>query len=79
MATIRTNRACSIVALIVSTIATLRCDTAVLHVSPTFSRPVKARMRRSTERHASVPLLTKRTISTHGTRSITAFAISFCD
>lgn len=44
----------------------------------TFSRPVYARMRRSTERHASVPLLTKRTISTLGTRSITACAITFC-
>lgn len=35
-------------------------------------------MSRSTERHASVPLLTKRTISTLGTRSITACAIWFC-
>jgi hypothetical protein len=44
----------------------------------TFSRLVYARMRRSTLRHASVPLLTKRTISTLGTRSITFFASTFC-
>ena len=43
----------------------------------TLSRLVYARMRRSTERQASVPLLTKRTISTLGTRSITIFASTF--
>jgi hypothetical protein len=35
-------------------------------------------MSRSTDRHASVPLFTNRTISTLGTRSITACAIVFC-
>ena len=35
-------------------------------------------MSRRTDRHASVPLFTKRTISTLGTRSITACAIVFC-
>ena len=34
-------------------------------------------MRRRTDRQASVPLFTKRTISTHGTRSITIFANTF--
>ena len=44
----------------------------------TFSRPVYARMRRTTDRQASVPELTKRTISTEGTRSITILASTFC-
>ena len=35
-------------------------------------------MRRTTDRHASVPLFTKRTISTDGTRSITILASTFC-
>ena len=43
----------------------------------TFSRFVNARIRRSTLRHASVPLLTKRTISTLGTRSMTILASTF--
>lgn len=46
-------------------------------IARTLSRPVKARMRRSTERQASVPLLTKRTISMEGTRSITTLASTF--
>ena len=43
-----------------------------------FSRPVYARMRRTTDRQASVPEFTKRTISTDGTRSITILASTFC-
>lgn len=35
-------------------------------------------MRRTTDRQASVPELTKRTISTDGTRSITILASTFC-
>jgi len=42
-----------------------------------LSRLVCARMSRSTDRHASVPLLTKRTISTLGTRSMTILASTF--
>ena len=45
----------------------------------TFSRPVYARISRSTDRHASVPELTKRTISTDGTRPMTSFASTFCE
>ena len=42
-----------------------------------FSRPVKARISRSTDMQASVPLFTKRTISTEGTASITISARVF--
>jgi hypothetical protein len=44
----------------------------------TFSRLVYARIRRSTDRQASVPEETKRTISTEGTRSMTILASTFC-
>ena len=43
----------------------------------TLSRLVYARMRRSTDRQASVPLFTKRTISMQGTLSITILASTF--
>jgi hypothetical protein len=42
-----------------------------------FSRPVKARISRSTDMQASVPLFTKRTISTLGTAAITSSASWF--
>ena len=42
-----------------------------------FSRPVKARISRNTDMQASVPLFTKRTISTEGTASITMAARVF--
>ena len=42
-----------------------------------LSRPVKARIKRNTDIQASVPELTKRTISTLGTASITISASVF--
>lgn len=43
----------------------------------TFSRPVKARARQITPMHASVPELTKRTISILGTAEMTISARTF--
>ena len=44
----------------------------------TLFLPVNARIRRSTERQASVPEFTNRTFSKHGTLSMTTLASLFC-